>query len=542
MTDTTEPHTFWAGEPYAQTLDSVVTALSSKESLVAVTGERGVGKTALARELRDTLLNNQDSVLYFDNPPTSNAQLQQQCREQQKELAQFAFMVALEKWLLQLNQYNRRCVLIIDNAHLLNAEVITSVRIMNNLQSATHRLLQVVLLGEPGLFKVLSQAKSGGLNQRISMQCQLPSMSAGQIKQMLFDLFSLTMEPGALKQLFSLSKGKPSVVVTLGKILAQQGAGSVNKSQLSQAIAMDPNISLLRNKQRLKWLTPVVALPLIAAVTWSLLNLPSSEDVTLENRIASQKASLETPTDIERQQPDMPKYHEPAETTQPKEQNKITTQEPLQSAQTDTLAEQNETDTQTQNGVEKQPSELIVQAQTPQAQNEAGKLPVESHTQPQQEQTAQKASLQTTQAQRAESTPSETTPPATDEASLQQILRTALASWIDAWQRKDIGTYLDAYTDDFRPTNGATHQQWRDQRTERILAIDWMRLSLGDMEIQDQKAQSLTLRVWLNYASPGYQDQTLKELEMVLQSGRWLIASERNKEVRRGDLILKGED
>lgn len=590
MTNNQEARHYWAGEPYSQTLEKVITALSSQESLVTVTAEQGLGKTALARELEDTLTGNDDAVIFIEQPPSSNAELQRLCREQQQALAQFAFMVALEKWLLQLNQSRRRCVLIIDNAHLLNAEVMTGIRIMNNLQSATHRLLQVVLLGEPNLFKVLSQSKSGGLSQRVSMQCALAPMNQGQLKQMMFDSFGLSFENSALKSLYRLSQGKPGIAVAVGQALKNEyGSSAVKGSQLNTAIGLLPDISSLRNKQRMKVFVPLLAATIAGLAIWQLWpQLQMSADtpepaqtetakpqaVAAMSEIAQQTAQkpvqkAQDKTDIAKplqtvQNTDdsndavMPEQEKPLETvdTLPVDSRLAAQQnDQVQSQANDVTADDRQKQVEeasvqltvaTQQQPEQEPPQTPLEAQTqdntPIAQDEALQTSADNTNEQTDDQQpdAQPAEVITEQpaVELAAQDNSNTQAVATEPGATEQNMLSVLRQWTEAWQRRDIGNYLDAYTSDFRPTNGETHEQWRARRTNHIVTTEWMRLALGDMEIISETPEQVVLRIWLQYAAPGYQDQTLKELELVLQDERWLIAKERNKVVKYDDLEL----
>ena len=634
MLEEKEHINFWAGEPYSHVLGQVITALSSKESLVAVTAEPGMGKTALARELQDTLLNKQDAVIYLEKPPASNTELQKLCCRQHPELERFAFMVALEKWLLQLSSSHRSCVLIVDDAHLLNAEVVTTIRIMNNLQSATHRLMQVVLLGEPNLLKVLNQGQSGGLTQRISLHAEMQTMNKAQLKQMMFDLFELTFETAALSLLFNLSEGKPGVAVDVGRGLnSQTGAADVTKKQLLQAVNNHPQLSRLYRSQKRKFLMPsavvlLITSGLIGFYFWQQQNTtvttvdvqPSSSDKAPGKLEQAEQSSIQQPTTVTAAptkepattiaEPGTPKQNEeitqnnaeqqiannPAQSNTastenekpqlsatditdnselPRQSNQATdnSERPQSSNQATDNSEQPQSSNEaTDNSEQPQPSnEAADNSEQPQPSNEAADSSItttevsETNTTidmdlPQDnnapsERLAQSNSLETStiNESEADSVKKNTKPkplpidaftlvPVTDDEhlpTLDEALHLVLQSWVEAWQDKDIDGYFASYTRDFKPTNGANHNQWRNARIRRILAVPWIKLSLYDLKITNKNKESLTIQVWLNYASPNYQDHTLKELEMVLLEDRWLIASERNKLVKQGELTFK---
>ncbi len=511
MTNSTEQQ-YWAGAPFSTLLSQINQSLKAKESLIIIEGAKGSGKSALANALKQSLLDNQDAVILIDQPPASNTELQRMCREQQSALGDFAFMVALEKYLLQLNQDHKRCVLIIDNAEQLNAEVITGIRMMANLQSATHRLLQVVMLGSDALLKLLNHPQSGGLNQRISLHAKIPALKAEQLKQMLFDLYGLSLTDGALDALDKLAKGRPEYALKTGQLLVQLDIeGPIGRSQLHKAIGQNSELSKIRSKQRLSLLSPLMVIAALGGSFW--LYTQKSDTAPPQQSIAAQPQ----PSVDDKQNKAETVKAEPTtvQTTtvavkEPSKQNNtgIPTLNERQSAPIDDLSKP---DAQPQ--ARQQKATPVTTEPLPTATDLTPQIAAENHT------------------EQLQDTP----------LPLEQVLSQTIIRWIDAWQRKDIGGYFDAYTPTFTPTNGASHQQWRADRTDRILAIEWMRMSMGELEIIDHQDDQLIVRVWLNYASPGYQDQTLKELNMVKIGGRWLIEEERNKVVKRGDLVLTPE-
>lgn len=582
MTEPKDKAPYWAGEPYSQTLERVITALSSKESLVAVTGPAEMGKSAMALELKETLQNNGDATIYFKTPPTSNTDLHQQCRQQHQELDRFAFMVALEKWLLQLNKDKKRCVLIVDEAHLLRAEVITTIRVMNNLQSATHRLLQVVLFGEPDLYKVLGHPQSGGLTQRISLRTELGAMNKIQMKQMMLDLHGLSLDPSAVTLAFKLSQGKIGIAIAISQALHKElGSAGVNRQQLRKAITTDPKLASLLNRHRMKLAMPVVAVALLAVVVWQW---PSSLTDEAKPIVAEDKAPAKT-------------ADKPASTTKSlaekalntgAETNKI--EEPKQiseknaqvedtvSEQTTTLASSTDkqSDSQFDNKAVEDPAapsnEATVLADSNSDTTELGlsdnentdsnsadainqdetfvanPAPADKTQQSQDLSQTPEVSTPAAQSDNApDITPTISNPPAqqlanNSQAGIEQELYAVLKIWVEAWQSKNVDEYLDAYTKTFRPTNGESHQQWRQRRIDHIIKTPWMKVSLGEMTIVEHQGNDMVLRIWLDYASPGYKDQTLKELDLIFQNNQWLINKERNKMVKRGELVFTADE
>ena len=83
-------------------------------------------------------------------------------REGKKELLDL-----LNEFLLEKKRNNRTVIVIIDEAQNLEPEVLEQIRLISNLETTTEKLIQIVLIGQPELNKLLSSHNLRQLNQRI---------------------------------------------------------------------------------------------------------------------------------------------------------------------------------------------------------------------------------------------------------------------------------------------------------------------------------------------------------------------------------------
>ena len=70
-------------------------------------------------------------------------------------------------------------VLIIDEAQDLSRELLEQVRLLTNLETATQKLLQIILLGQPELRETLARAALRQLAQRITARLPPDAAAAG---------------------------------------------------------------------------------------------------------------------------------------------------------------------------------------------------------------------------------------------------------------------------------------------------------------------------------------------------------------------------
>jgi type II secretory pathway predicted ATPase ExeA len=83
----------------------------------------------------------------------------------------------LNRYLLRAHAQGRRVVLIVDEAQNLAPEVLEQVRLLTNLETETQKLLQIILIGQPELRKLLAREDLRQLAQRITGRYHLDPLS-----------------------------------------------------------------------------------------------------------------------------------------------------------------------------------------------------------------------------------------------------------------------------------------------------------------------------------------------------------------------------
>ena len=89
-------------------------------------------------------------------------------------------LIALNDLLLQQAQHGRTTVLIVDEAHNLEWEVLEEIRMLGNLENRRGKLIQVILAGQPELDRKLDAPNLRQLKQRIVLRCSLDPFTEEQ--------------------------------------------------------------------------------------------------------------------------------------------------------------------------------------------------------------------------------------------------------------------------------------------------------------------------------------------------------------------------
>src|SRR4249920_1370461 len=151
---TPHPDFFFDGADRGATLEGLLYAILHDEGIVKVSGEIGSGKTTLCRVLMERLPAEVETV-FLANPSYSRTEILHAIAE---ELGQPASndpaapaLRDLQAKLIELYGSGRRVVVMIDEAHAMPEDTLEQVRLLSNLESSRHKLLQIVLFGQPEL-------------------------------------------------------------------------------------------------------------------------------------------------------------------------------------------------------------------------------------------------------------------------------------------------------------------------------------------------------------------------------------------------------
>ncbi|HEX9182946.1 MAG TPA: AAA family ATPase [Burkholderiales bacterium] len=184
------PHTdfFFDGADRGATLEALLYAIQHEEGIVKVVGEVGSGKTLLCRVLIERLPKNVETV-YLANPSFSSDEILYAVAEELKiefsrERAPIALR-ALQDRLIASYAEGRRTVILIDEAHAMPEETLEEVRLLSNLETSRHKLLQIVLFGQPELDEVLALPDLRQLKDRITHSFRMRPLSQEEVANYL---------------------------------------------------------------------------------------------------------------------------------------------------------------------------------------------------------------------------------------------------------------------------------------------------------------------------------------------------------------------
>ena len=152
---------------------------------VQLTGEVGTGKTTISRLLLEQLPE-ATRVAMVLHPKQSPLQLLETIAEElhielkSRRFSNKLLVDALHRYLLDAYAAGLRVVLLIDEAQNLSVDALEQVRLLTNLETATQKLLQIILLGQPELRELLARPQLRQLAQRITARYHLTPLAGAE--------------------------------------------------------------------------------------------------------------------------------------------------------------------------------------------------------------------------------------------------------------------------------------------------------------------------------------------------------------------------
>ena len=184
---TPDPSLFYTGGENGRgvVLEALLYAVTSGEGILKVVGEVGSGKTMLCRMLEQRLPDSVE-VVYLANPNLSPHDILYAIAFELKlavdnSTQRLVLMQHLQEYLLKQHAENRTVLVIIEEAQSMPIETLEEVRLFSNLETHQHKLMQIVLFGQPELDKNLQDKSIRQLRERITHSFDLRPLSADEV-------------------------------------------------------------------------------------------------------------------------------------------------------------------------------------------------------------------------------------------------------------------------------------------------------------------------------------------------------------------------
>jgi MSHA biogenesis protein MshM len=242
---------FFSGGQRGDILEGLVVAAMHDEGIVCVVGEIGMGKTMLSRMLLERLRQMPADTVYLANPVFDRDEIlgaiARDLMPTPPEGNRTQILAALESVLIERYSQDRRVVVVVDEAHSMPGTTLEEIRLLSNLETSQHKLLKIVLFGQPELDGLLDAPQLRQVKDRVSHRFELEPLNAAEASAyLMFRLHKAGWQGGelldatALALLVQASEGRTRKINMLAdkSMLAAyaEGVAQVGVDQVRRAV------------------------------------------------------------------------------------------------------------------------------------------------------------------------------------------------------------------------------------------------------------------------------------------------------------------
>jgi len=219
-----DPAYFFDQGDYSRVLSRMIDSLWAGRGLIVLAGPIGTGKTTLTQKLMVSAPE-KTRIIWLGEPPYTSDELllflTQELQIYPESPGRVFLLRDINEYLLKLHDEGNRCLLIIDEVHKISDDVLEIVRLLNNLEQGSIKLIQMFLIGQEEFLTKLTRPELESFKQRIAWLEVIGKMTPLQTQEYILHRLKVAgsqsriFTDDALEAVLVAAQGTPRLVNTL---------------------------------------------------------------------------------------------------------------------------------------------------------------------------------------------------------------------------------------------------------------------------------------------------------------------------------------
>lgn len=215
------PQFLWLGEKHKEALSTLKYGISGDLGFLLLTGDVGVGKTALIHRLASNL-DASTIVAHITDPGLGTFDFFKVLAAEFKIPDEFhskgEFLIELEKFLKNAYADQKKVLLIVDEAQRLSNKLLDQIRVLSNIELSDRKLINIFFVGQPEFKTMLMATSSRAIRQRIAINYHIAPLTeseTGQYIQHRLKVAGATrkiFKSNAIPEIFRVTNGSPRAI------------------------------------------------------------------------------------------------------------------------------------------------------------------------------------------------------------------------------------------------------------------------------------------------------------------------------------------